>query len=398
MKPAPEVQGLAAHGHAWWALDLLDNRYAALHGFRVLAILSVVQYHVTWTFAEARVPMNRALADASLRVFFGMDLFFLLSGFLIGSILLRSLDTSGTLDLRRFYLRRIFRTFPPYYVVLAYLALITPMTEARLRHLPYEVLYATNFVSASSADVVMFWGWSLALEEQFYLVAPGLFFVLHKLKTDGARVALLVALALGALGRRLWMLYMMGPWTDFTLYSRLYFRTPTRYDAIVWGVLLAFIYQRWGEPIRAALRPPAARAAVAIPSLALLWVLSNTHMFGSEHTHLVRVLAWGTLSSAMYYGLVLLLLPGEGFLARFLAAPVFRRIGTLGYGVYLVHIPVCEVMLQPIARTLLARRVPMTVVWVASLVAVLAASLVLAYVLHLLIEKPALRLRQAIAG
>ena len=55
-------------------------------------------------------------------------------------------------------------------------------------------------------------------------------------------------------------------------------------------------------------------------------------------------------------------------------------------------------MLQPIARTLLARRVPMTVVWVASLVAVLAASLVLAYVLHLLIEKPALRLRQAIAG
>jgi peptidoglycan/LPS O-acetylase OafA/YrhL len=97
----------------WWGLDLLDNRFAALHGLRVFAIVSVVQYHVTWVLDEERVKLDKDFIDASLRLFFGMDLFFVLSGFLIGSILLRSLDTTGTLDVWRFYLRRIFRTFPP---------------------------------------------------------------------------------------------------------------------------------------------------------------------------------------------------------------------------------------------------------------------------------------------
>ncbi len=382
----------------WWALDLLDNRYPALHGFRVLAIVSVVQYHVTWIFAEQRLPMNAGFVEGSLRVFFGMDLFFLLSGFLIGAILLRSLETTGTLDLGRFYVRRVFRTFPPYYVVLAYLALTTALSATQRAHLPYEALYVTNFVAPEATDVVMFWGWSLALEEQFYLVVPALFWVLHRLNSDRARVALLVALALGALGRRLWMLFRMGPWTDAALYSHLYFRTPTRYDAIVWGVLLALIYHRWGPRIRTALRAPAARAALAIPSLGILWLLCTPDMFGKDTAQLVRVLSWGTLTSAMYYGFVLLLLQGEGWVAKVLGAQVFRRIATLGYGVYLVHIPLCYGALVPMARVLMSHHVPMVVVWPLSLGAVLMASFAVAYVLHVIIEKPALRLRQRLAG
>jgi peptidoglycan/LPS O-acetylase OafA/YrhL len=387
-----------AASRPWWALDLLDNRYPALHGFRVFAIVSVVQYHVTWIFAEERLPMNTSFVEGSLRLFFGMDLFFLLSGFLIGAILLRSLETTGTLDLGRFYVRRIFRTFPPYYVVFAYLALTTALSAGQRANIPYELLYATNFVPPERGEVVMFWGWSLALEEQFYLVVPALFWVLHRLKSDRSRIALLVALALGALGRRLWMLFRMGPWTDAALYGRLYFRTPTRYDAIVWGVLLALIYQRWGSRIRTALRDPANRAALAIPSLGLLWLICTPDLFGADKVQLVRVFSWGTLTSAMYYGFVLLLLQGEGWIASVLGAQVFRRIATLGYGVYLVHIPLCYGMLVPMARAMLKHHVPMLVVWPSALAAVLLASFVIAYVLHVLIEKPSLRLRQALAG
>src|SRR4051812_48980269 len=106
------------HG-GFFALDLLDNRYPALHGLRVLAIVSVVQFHVTWIFGgEQSIAIDQDFMTSSLTVFFGMDLFFILSGFLIGSILLRSLQLNGTQNLRRFYLRRILRTFPSYYVIL----------------------------------------------------------------------------------------------------------------------------------------------------------------------------------------------------------------------------------------------------------------------------------------
>lgn len=382
----------------WWALDLLDNRYASLHGFRVLAIVSVVQYHVTWVLLESHVAMPAALIKASLRTLFGMDLFFLLSGFLIGSILLRSLDTTGKLDLGRFYVRRICRTFPPYYVVLAYLALVTPLSAVQRANLPYEVVYATNIVSKTHGDVIMFWGWSLALEEQFYLAVPGLFWVLHKLRTDRARVVLLVVLALGALALRLYKLYFQGPWTDGELYSRLYFRVLTRYDALVWGVLLCLIVQRWGDRIRAWLSAPSARALLAIPALGILWILHTPDLFGPAHTQLVHVLSWGTLTSVMYYAFVLLLLQGEGWLARFFSAHVFRQVGTLGYGVYLVHIPLCYGLLVPFMRSGAARSMPVVVAWVLGLVLVLATSFVLAYVLHVLVEKPTLRWRQRLTG
>src|SRR4029079_8189511 len=106
------------------ALELLDNRYPPLHGLRVLAIVSVIQFHVTWIFSrEQGIRVDGDASAASLSIFFGMDLFFILSGFLIGSILIRSIETDGTQNLRRFYLRRISRTFPSYYVVLTFLVI-----------------------------------------------------------------------------------------------------------------------------------------------------------------------------------------------------------------------------------------------------------------------------------
>ena len=70
----------------FFALDLLDNRFPALHGMRVLAILSVIAYHVSWIFmAEQGIMLDPGFFTQALAIFFGMDLFFLLSGFLIGS-------------------------------------------------------------------------------------------------------------------------------------------------------------------------------------------------------------------------------------------------------------------------------------------------------------------------
>ncbi|HVZ32047.1 MAG TPA: acyltransferase [Polyangiaceae bacterium] len=379
-------------------LDLLDNRYPALHGLRVFAIVSVVQFHVTWIFAgEHNIEIDLDWAASSLAVFFGMDLFFMLSGFLIGSILLHSLQTAGTQQLRRFYVRRIFRTFPSYYFVLATLVLTTKLTAAQWRHLPYEAAYLTDFLPLGETQTLMFWGWSLALEEQFYLTVPLLFFVLSRLRSDHLRVALLVALWVSALVVRLVIYYRHRPWADIDLYGALYFRPHTRYDTLVAGILLAVVHRRWGRSIARWLEAPFHRALLAIPALGCFWFLLRPMTFAAYDPQFQHVFAWGTVTTLMYFCCLLLLLHADGPLQRMLSAPIFRRIATLGYGIYLVHMPLCDRFIAPAAQALQRRQVTMLLVWPASIAAVMLLSLSVAYVLHVVIEKPSFRLRTRLA-
>lgn len=399
---APAAVPSAPEQPAWrrfFALDLLDNRYPALHGLRVIAIITVVQFHVTWIFhIEQGVLIDQAFVDGSLKIFFGMDLFFILSGFLIGSILLRSLQLAGTQNIRRFYLRRVFRTFPSYYVVLTVLALATTLTDAQRRHLPWEYLYGTNFLALHRPEVVMFWGWSLALEEQFYLVVPLLFFVLYRMRSDRDRLLVLGALWAAALGVRLAIFLHGRPWDDLVLYGAIYFRTYTRFDTLVLGIILAFLHNYHGRAITEWLRRPLHRAALALPAMACLWLLLRPDMFGPQGVQLLHVFTWGTVTSVMYLGVLLLLLHGQGAVHRFLSASFWRRLATLGYGVYLVHIPLIDHLAVPAARWLRARHVPMALVWPASLAGVMAASFAIAYAMHVLIEKPSLWIRERFAA
>jgi peptidoglycan/LPS O-acetylase OafA/YrhL len=247
---------------------------------------------------------------------------------------------------------------------------------------------------------VMFWGWSLALEEQFYLTVPLLFFGLTRLKSDKRRVALLVVLWALALTFRI-VIYLKGrPWTDGALYDRLYFRPLTRFDTLIAGIIIAFVHRRWGDDVEAWLQKPFHRALVSLVSLACLWLLVEPDMFGKENVQLVHVFAWGSITSVMYFGWLLLLLHGsrQAWLTRALSIPISRKIATLGYGVYLVHIPILDRAIVPAARALEARSVPMTVIWPLSLAALMLASLGIAYVLHVLVEKPSLRIRERIAA
>jgi peptidoglycan/LPS O-acetylase OafA/YrhL len=380
------------------SLELLDNRYPSLHGLRVVAIISVVQWHVTWIlWGEQNVPLDRAFVNFSTAIFFGMDLFFILSGFLIGSILFRSLERTGSQDLRRFYLRRILRTFPAYYVVLTILALAFPLTAAQRRHLPFEYSFLTNFVSLDRDQVVMFWGWSMALEEQFYVFVPALFFVLHRLRTNRLRIALLSALMLAALITRLVIYYRWRPWQDFVLYGAMYFRTHTRFDTLIAGILLALVHRQYRDVIGKWLEHPRHRAMLALPALTCLWLLMQNSMFGREHVQLMQIFSWGTFTSVMYLCALPLLLHSDGFIARFLSAPFFRKYATLGYGIYLVHIPIIDYLVVPRVKMLHTQGVSLPLVWIGSLIITLGLSSLIAYVIHVLIEKPSLWLRHKIA-
>src|SRR5262249_33180215 len=152
------------------------------------------------------------------------------------------------------------------------------------------------------------WGWSLAVEEKFYLIVPLLVLLLRKLRTDRARLAVLGALWASALGVRFAIFSGRSTWQFDDLADRIYFRSHTRYDTLVAGIILAYVKSRWREPIPRWLEARRARAILTAVVLACLFFLLNPRLFGEERELLVNVFLWGTVTTIMYFALVILVI------------------------------------------------------------------------------------------
>ena len=157
---------------------------------------------------------------------------------------------------------------------------------------------------------------------------------------------------------------------------------------------------KYETQVGAWLKEPKHRALLALIAATCLWFLLEPTLFGAavSSVQFFHVFAWGTLTTVMYFAALLLLLHGKGFIARALSLPIWRRVATLGYGVYLVHIPICDHVVVPAAHYCQTKQIPMLIVWPTSLVFLTVASLAIGYLMHILIEKPSLKLRQWLAA
>lgn len=147
--------------------------FTALDGLRALSVIAVIWQHTSgWPGPEI-----------FHKGYFGVDLFFAISGFLITTLLLREYSRNGRFSLPKFYLRRSFRIFPLYYAVLAmYIVLVhvvqhgTTQGKQFLHHLPSFLTYTSNWYlgKTNGNSVTFYFAWSLATEEQFYAFWPPL--------------------------------------------------------------------------------------------------------------------------------------------------------------------------------------------------------------------------------
>lgn len=179
---------------------------APLDGVRALSVLWVMLFHAGWyTFFSWPTDTYVRLLGTSWmlpvwRGDFGVDVFFVLSGFLIGGLLLDELKAQDRVRVGHFYLRRLLRLWPALFVVAVLeWAFAHPATPRPAHPLWPNLLYVNNLFSL--ADVRMAWTWSLAIEEQFYLVVPWLLLGLYlreRRVRDGWRVTVggLMAMAL----------------------------------------------------------------------------------------------------------------------------------------------------------------------------------------------------------
>jgi peptidoglycan/LPS O-acetylase OafA/YrhL len=334
---------------------------AALDGLRGLAIAGVVVQHVI-------------IADRGY--WMGVDLFFVLSGLLITSTLLGSLQQHGSLRLGHFAWRRFMRLAPALATMLVLWSLWVLATghevAARLDYVPLVLAQATNVAGAAGGEISPDLGhlWSLAAEVQFYVVWP---LVLAVLVWRRASQGVLLAGVAGA--ALLSALLRFGlSFTDAT-WQRLYLGPDTRFDALMLGCAIGMLVS-WGAFERS---PRLARHVgwAAVPAVAVLVVAVT-------HGHLVSSIPWrGGLLAAVLASGVLVAGAAAGsarFVLPILELSVLQILGRLSYSLYLWHVPVAAEVHRLLPDWSHAARSTFTVV----------LSLVLAFVTLALVELPAL--------
>lgn len=272
----------------------------ALDGLRAVAIGMVMLFH----FAPG------GLAGGSL----GVDVFFVLSGWLITSILLREFERTGTVDYKAFLLRRARRLLPALAVLLAAYVLLAPVLfpEAageRWFDASLAALYVTNLrQSFWPGDYPLSHTWSLSIEEQFYLIWPLALVALTRISRANAALMLTLAWAGLTIARAVVNFAAPGP--------AVYYFTPLHATGLLLGAALVF-------------RPLEVRfGSYALATLLVLAMASNAA------TSFVFTTPLAEAATA----LIILHSPGV------LAAPALRFVGRISYGTYLWHIPLLWVL------------------------------------------------------
>jgi peptidoglycan/LPS O-acetylase OafA/YrhL len=255
------------------------------------------------------------LANLFIHAGYGVDIFFTLSGYLICTLLLQEKASTGTISLGSFYTRRVFRILPP---IILYLTSLLILIQCHLLpQIPAAdflsvLLFARNY-SLGSWYTAHFW--SLAVEEHFYLVAP-LFFLVLPWKW-ALRFAL--ALILICIGVR---------WFEFSHFSyaasQLQFRTENRFDALLWGCILALLLHR--PAIRERIASRVTGLAAALTGLAAVMLLSFFSAQAPRRTIVAFVMPLLISYTVLHT---------ESPFGKFLELRFLRWIGRLSYSLYI---------------------------------------------------------------
>jgi peptidoglycan/LPS O-acetylase OafA/YrhL len=315
--------------------------------------------------------------------FFGVAVFFFLSGYLITTLMRIEIENTGTLSIKGFYLRRAFRILPPFYVVLVLIILVVKAGwlpgHFSSADLAASVLYVTNYWNIYVHPIMMpgfniFW--SLSVEEHFYLIFPFVVLLMIRLKLiRSAQVSTLLGICAAVLIWRCILVYRLhsldmvfGPVTDPL---RTWFATDTRVDSILFGCVLAL----WGNPVLD--RKP---KHSWILTIAGILVLLGTFLYRSlEFRETFRYTLQSVALIPLFISAIRL---HDHWAFSWLNSRPMRFIGVLSYTLYLVHYPVLK-----LAEGWSSNRL------VVGLTA-LSISMVLAYVIHVLVERPLARFRR----
>jgi peptidoglycan/LPS O-acetylase OafA/YrhL len=367
-----------------------SDHVPALDGVRGVAVLIVIIHNAGWIAGPSEQLVLKLFSAIAATGWIGVSLFFALSGFLITGILLESRGHNRFF--RSFYLRRTLRIFPLYYAFVAGMVFVAaPLAwsaawaaEVRAEQWPYWI-YVSNWTQAFNVDVHgMMHLWSLAVEEQFYLVWPLLVYALSRPGLARLAVAMIVT----------------APFIRYGLYvgglpmSATYLFTFARWDALAAGALLATLIRddrgrAWVSAGRGKL------AAVLVAALGVLVFLQRG--FHAEEVPIAVIgqsIIVGLSACLLAYAVDESPRASKAFRAL-LSWRVLRTLGTYSYAMYVFHFPIHHALKIPLGPWVEGSDDSLRIVRVfAYLSLVLVLTFSASLVSWRLIEKPFLDLKE----
>ncbi len=359
-----------------------------LDGVRGLAILMVIGSHAFESNYETASPFVRLMGEILRFGVVGVDLFFVLSGFLITGILYDSLRDDGYF--RKFYVRRALRIFPLYYGVLFVCFVLTGPFHLHWGNMGWLlVFYLQNLrptviaTFSPGSHVALYHFWSLAVEEQFYLVWPAVVFLVRTKK--GLLRTTLIA-SVGALVLRLVLV------ANGASPLAIHVTTICRADSLLLGGALALVYrsERWAAVDR--LAPWGFWVAMVLLLVAIKFVEPLLQHDPRGYLMWSEGLEYTVLAVASA-SLIAWSLRAGSMCGRLFEMGPMRFLGKYSYGIYVLHVLVLSAMNLPLRAVLLGVTHSKMVAVMGAGLASLAVSIVAAYGSYHLYEKPFLKLK-----
>ncbi len=308
------------------------NHIAPLDGLRGIAVLLVIVFHFSWTFPLVG-PLAKPLKLLFWSGWIGVDLFFVLSGYLITrGLVAESTKATGT-RLKLFWMRRVLRIFPLYYVVLIFGTIVGLFFNVAPPVWSYWV-YMQNYTLAFDTFFERWTAhfWSLAIEEQFYFVWPILALMVPRKKMIPMTITLIAACFLLRAG----LAFKLHIWPAETTIKFLYRATFTRADGLLLGALVAILQHEQEHPV-ARFWKRIRKVAWFGSGLMLLGLAAAAHGLNGEDR---RVVVVGYFLLAFFFAATVSF-ASDGSLPdgirRLLMSPPLVACGKVSYGMYLFH-------------------------------------------------------------
>ncbi|MBI2786222.1 MAG: acyltransferase [Legionella longbeachae] len=311
----------------------MKHRIYGLDTLRSVAIILVLMYH--YKVFVSREPTFVFLSDIGWA---GVDLFFVLSGYLIGNQIFSSIVNQRMFSLKSFYYRRLLRTLPNYLLILGIYFLIPAFRENEFLPPLWKFLtFTQNF--GLNVGTAFSHAWSLCIEEQFYLIFPALtLLILH---TKSFRASWIIALGVVVIGivlrGALWIYYVQNSEGSQAYYSKIYYSSFCRLDELILGVLIAVVKN---------FRKDTWLKVIEKGNLILLFGVGSSiitlYLFSQYHYSLFMTALGFPLLAISFAALTLAALCPSSYLYK-IKIPGTANIAIWSYAIYLTHKPLMVV-------------------------------------------------------
>lgn len=323
--------------------------FPSLDGLRFLAFLLIFIHHLTF-YVKTDISRNPFLYYFRYNGWIGVDIFFILTGFLITLHLLEERKAKGKFNLSKFWKKRVLRIWPLYYLGLIAGYFIAPFIfqfvfkihylnpgfkQQIESNLPWYLVFLGNFkiILSGYGDLRSISElWAISLDQQFYIFWPLVLVFIKSFKKG-------LIFSLGFIFFAVWVrvyLSMVG-----VAHPGIYVNTFSRLDSFIWGSILAFVLfykPHFLDKLRGLYSPISQLALVLILAGFLYWAM----LYGQFS---IRNGIWGYLVVDGIFSLIILsLIYSTSIPARFLASRLLRYLGTISYGLYVWHILALEII------------------------------------------------------